>query len=72
MGRPCAHGYNLMSPQGEPGQRGADGASGLRVSLPSDHTEGTQGPGFFRSAHPPETPEEQQSSRKWESFFFFK
>ena len=33
VGQPCIHGHNLVSPQGEPGQQGADGATGLRSTV---------------------------------------
>ena len=69
----CTSGCKCMSPQGEPGHRGTDGAAGPRVSC---HLSGeasgmrSRGPIASEAPVPTETPEEQWSSRNWEYFTF--
>lgn len=75
MGWPWAHGCNLTSPQGEPGQRGTDGATGLRVSKsPLWPQQGDPGPRLLktpRDQYPRDPREAVELQEMGVSLFFF-
>lgn len=61
----------MWSPQGEPGQRGADGAAGPRVScVPSGHPSGIRG-WFLQKPLSALTPQRSRGAPDTGSLFFF-